>query len=100
MIEAVADFAFFWTIGGETLACYNLRKPIRGHPKGSTVTRDTILAALRPVSYGTTTVKILDDFATVESPLDARTRREASCDPRDEKALADNAEHFRFGGGR
>ncbi len=52
--------------------------------------------------YGQFTLNEADRNALghVESPLDARTRREASGDPHDEKALSDNREHAHFGGTR
>lgn len=51
---------------------WTLRKPIPGHPKGSTVARQTLEKALFPASagkYGAIEVSAVpDDFKAVESP--------------------------------
>lgn len=51
-ILAVAEFAFWWDDpelwgAANPVAMFNLTTPIAGHPKNSTVTRETILEALR-----------------------------------------------------
>ena len=59
-ILGVAEFAFLWDDaemwGAENPAhFFNLTKPINGHPVGSTLKRETILAAIRRSKLATAT---------------------------------------------
>lgn len=70
LLLSVADFCGWQEDGeGGRIQLWTLRKPIPGHPKGSTVTRETIRRALFP-SYGSATLPAGKpaDFAAVESP--------------------------------
>lgn len=70
LILSVADFCGMQQDGkGGEFQLWTLRKPIAGHPAGSTVTRDTILRAAKLPNYGVTAVQPAADFAAVESPM-------------------------------
>lgn len=116
-ILGVAEFAFLWDspemFGEKNPAhMFNLTKPLAGHPKGSTLMRETILDALRRCKLATAAGGGLDPSGAANPRLvsqtggnqpsgavfDAQRLRRASPDPADEKALADNRADAYFGG--